>query len=174
MKKFTILIIIICIIFTCGCTKESEIKIERPADTNLELWIKQDVKDFNFGGFTNQIYDVNIKIYYGSKYTIEKNSEGQCIDPEYCVKYSITAYPDYADGGLFVTEIIITDPEVILFGLTVNSTFEEFDSVFEGFQCEMYKTDEYHKAEKDGVTYRLKKGRFTISAEVTNKNGITV
>ena len=173
MKKILVLVLAVVMLFLCGCGKQDK-KIEKPQDTNLELWILQDVKDFDFSSFTNQIYDVGVRIYYGSKYKVEKNEQGQMIDPTECVKYSITAYPDYADGGSYVTNIVITDPTIVLFGLTINSTFEEFDAVFEEYGCEMVKQQAFHSAEKDGVKYSIRPGKFIIDAKVENRLGITM
>lgn len=97
-------------------------------------------------------------------------------DPEYYVKYLITAYPDYADGGQFVTEIEITDPNVSVYGLTVNSSFDEFDSVFDKMEYTIERKEELlgssHSAVKDGLYFMLKEenGERVLSIRVTVTN----
>jgi hypothetical protein len=60
--------------------------------------------------------------YYGSGYIPTTNENGEQIDPEHCVIYTVTSYPDYSSGKSHITRIAITDPAVELFGLTLNSS----------------------------------------------------
>lgn len=122
------------------------------------------------------------KEYYGKGYSPAKDDEGNDVKPEHYVTYVVSAYPDYADGGQYVTRIEITDPNVTVFGLTVNSTDEEFDSVFHEMGYTLSKkvyTGQYAlSAKKDNISYTLSVGTesgeriLTIQAEVTNRDGI--
>ena len=48
---------------------------------------------------------------------------------EETVIYGLTSYPDYADGNVYITEIKITDPNVTIYGLTLNSDWETVKQV---------------------------------------------
>lgn len=122
--------------------------------------------------------------FLGSAYKKNEDADGLDQRPEHYVSYVITAWPDYADGGQFVTDITVTDPAVKVYGLTIASTFEEFDAVFEPLGYELSWAEGAIKtrvATKDGITYRLTRAveenpdvvpQFQISAEVTNREGI--
>lgn len=118
--------------------------------------------------------------YYGSAYQdIERDQNGMLVDPpKECVLYTLSPWPDIFDFDVYVTEIVITDPSVTVMGLTVNSDFEDFDRIMEEADYTIvYASDTLHRAEKDGVWYRLKKeegslNELRICAEVTNKDNI--
>ena len=111
--------------------------------------------------------------YYGKGYAPTVDEEGNTVPPEHYVTYLITAYPDYADGGQYVTQIEVTDPEVRVKGLTVNSTFEEFKDIFLALGFKVTNGETAYVAEKDNITYRLTEDKMIlITATVTNRDGI--
>ncbi|MBR6618124.1 MAG: hypothetical protein IKL00_09685 [Oscillospiraceae bacterium] len=124
------------------------------------------------------------KEYYGTGYFPVKDAEGIDVMPKHYVTYLISAYPDYADGGQYVTRIEITDPKVEIMGITVNSTEDEFSDVFSNMGCTIskkaYAAYSNISATKDNVTYTLAtpnegtdgQPMLTIQAEVTNREGI--
>ncbi len=157
---------------------------EMPKDTTLEFWITEDVKDQDWTGH-DEIYGwMGAREFLGSAYKKNADTDGSDQHPEHYVSYVITAWPDYADGGQFVTEITVTDPAVKVYGLTIASTFEEFDAVFEQLGYELSWSEGAIKtrvATKDGITFRLTRAveenpdvvpQIRISAEVTNREGI--
>ena len=157
---------------------------EMPKNTSLEFWITEDVKDYNWTGH-DEIYGwMGAREFLGSGYKKNEDPTGSNQHPEHYVSYVITAWPDYADGGEFVTDITITDPTVTVYGLTIASTYEEFDAVFEPLGYELSWSDgaiETRVATKNGITFRLTRAvddnpnvvpMFRISAEVTNREGI--
>ena len=157
---------------------------EMPKNTSLEFWITEDVKDFDWSGH-DEIYGwMGAREFLGSGYKKNADTDGSDQHPDHYVSYVITAWPDYADGGQFVTDITITDPAVTVYGLTIGSTYEEFDAVFEPLGYELSWGEGAIKtrvATKDGITFRLTcavDGNpdvvpvFRISAEVTNREGI--
>jgi hypothetical protein len=169
-----------------ACSGTGEIP-RKPEDTNLEFWITQDVSEVDFSGY-REIYGwFGARQYYGSGYLpvtdenrYEADENGYEADPEYYVKYLVSAWPDYADGGKYVTCIEFTDPEITVFGLTVDSSFDEFEKVFSGMGCEIFKesSDSFERitASKKRIRFSLEsyegKREFIIKAEVTNKNNI--
>ena len=157
---------------------------EMPKDTTLEFWITENVKDQDWTGH-DEIYGwMGAREFLGSAYKKNADADGLDQRPEHYVSYVITAWPDYADGGQFVTDITVTDPAVTVYGLTIASTFEEFDAVFETLGYELFWSEGVIKtrvATKDGITFRLTRAvednpdvvpQIRISAEVTNREGI--
>ena len=157
---------------------------EMPKNTSLEFWITEDVKDQDWTGH-DEIYGwMGAREFLGSGYKKNEDPSGANQHPEHYVSYVITAWPDYADGGQFVTDITVTDPAVKVYGLSIASTFEEFDAVFEPLGYELSWSEGAIKtrvATKDGITFRLTRAveenpdvvpQFQISAEVTNREGI--
>lgn len=157
---------------------------EMPKTTSLEFWITEDVKDRDWTGH-DEIYGwMGAREFLGSGYKKNEDPTGANQHPDHYVSYVITAWPDYADGGEFVTDITVTDPDVTVYGLTIESTYEEFDAVFEPLGYELSWSDgaiETRVATKNGITFRLTRAvddnpnvvpMFRISAEVTNHKGI--
>ena len=157
---------------------------EMPKNTSLEFWITEDVKDYDWTGH-DEIYGwMGAREFLGSRYKKNEDPSGSNQHPEYYVSYVITAWPDYADGGEFVTDITVTDPDVTVYGLTIESTYEEFDAVFEPLGYELSWSNgaiETRVATKNGITFRLTRAvddnpnvvpQIRISAEVTNREGI--
>lgn len=157
---------------------------EMPKNTSLEFWITEDVKDYDWTGH-DEIYGwMGAREFLGSGYKKNEDPTGSNQHPEHYVSYVITAWPDYADGGEFVTDITVTDPAVTVYGLTIESTYEEFDAVFEPLGYELSWSEGAIKtrvATKDGITFRLTRAvednpdvvpQIRISSEVTNREGI--
>jgi len=153
-----------------------------PDDTTLEFWITENVENVDFSQH-NEIYGwMGAREFYGKGYSSVKDEDGNDVKPEHYVTYLITAYPDYADGGQFVTRIDITDPNVSVYGLTVNSSIEEYDAVFRkmGYviSVEERGVNTVFTATRAGITFELciRPDELTpslaIKAEVTNREGI--
>lgn len=157
---------------------------EMPKNTSLEFWITEDVKDYDWTGH-DEIYGwMGAREFLGIEYEKNEDPNGADQPPEHYVSYVISAWPDYADGGQFVTAITITDPAVTIYGLTIASTYEEFDAVFEPLGYELSWSEgaiETRIAIKDGIAFRLTRAVednpdvvpvFRISAEISNREGI--
>ncbi len=149
----------------------------------LDFRITQNVEGYDFSGHDEITGWFGARQYLGRGYRKTVDENGADTVPEKCVAYLVTAYPDYADGGAYVTEICITDPEVILYGLSVDSTFDEFDAVFEKMGFELSDGEgaiPTRVAKKGNFTYRLTQGdadsgsvpTLVVNAEVTNREGI--
>ena len=166
MKKF-IIILISAILLLPSCTPHP---IEPEHD--LEFWITQDVNDFDFSSYQPKYGIMGGWEYYGTGYVPTLDEEGQQVDPEHCVIYTVTNYPDYSSNSLCITRITVTDPAVTLYGLSLSSTADEIRSVMgsEGFT--VTESGTAIKAEKDKIRYIFSKDSITVSAEVTNHFGI--
>lgn len=150
---------------------------------SLEFEITENVADVDFSQYQQIPGVMGAKQYYGKGYAPVKDEEGNDVKPEHYVTYLVSAYPDYADGGAYITDIEITDPYVTAFGLTVNSTMEECVAAFSDkeFTTEVTEYDDYsifRAKNKDGISVTLTQAnpnggaKLRINAEVTNRDNI--
>lgn len=186
MKKSVVIVAAIIVItvltlMLAGCNPLDE----KPEDTSLGYWIKQDVK-----GEEDLGHRLPPEEFGSTETYLAKEYEPRYCDihgyviglPEEYVVYKVGAYPDLSDGGRFITGIEITDRSVSVFGITVESSGADFESVFKDMGCEVSvenraNGDKVMSAEKGDVTISLTnpaEGRryIKISVEVTNKTGI--
>ena len=127
-------------------TEETAAQINE--ETNLELKFLENVggKDLSF--LVPQDGWFGATGYYNSGY-----EEGDI----YYVQYVITAYPDYADGGSVVTQIVCTDPNITFFGgYTVNDS----EQLIEYLSNNGYTLLESNSS---GTLVRFEKGRIKIT-----------
>ena len=132
MKKLITLTLLLCmftlLLSSCGISKEA--RIEKPEDTNLEYWLLDSIDADNcviledLGGGTI--------IYLAEGYELVLAENGKMEAPQYAVKYYVSNYP-LADLGVNkrISRIEITDPEINVWGLRVNSTREEIIATLE-------------------------------------------
>ncbi len=100
----------------------------RDSGTSLRFWILDKFGDSDSEGMQRTSM-MGGREYVEDKYPVVTDEGGyNPRAPEVYVSYVVTPWPDYADGenGFFVTRINIADPEVGVFGVTMNSTQEEF------------------------------------------------
>lgn len=166
MKKFIILIIS-AILLLPSCTARP---IEPEHD--LEFWITQNVDDFDFSSYQQKYGIMGGWEYYGTGYVPTLDENGQQVDPEHCVIYTVTNYPDYSSNSLCITRITITDPAVKVYGLSMTSTHEDIRSTMTAEGFTVTESGTALKAEKDNLRFTFSKDAITISAEVTNHFGI--
>ena len=166
MKKFIILIIS-AILLLSSCTSHP---IESEHD--LEFWITQNVDDFDFSSYQQKYGIMGGWEYYGTGYVPTLDENGQQVDPEHCVIYTVTNYPDYSSNSLHITRITITDPAVKVYGLSMTSTHEDIRSTMTAEGFTVTESGTALKAEKDNLRFTFSKDAITISAEVTNLFGI--
>ena len=110
--------------------------------------------------------------YYGKGYIPTTDEYGQQIDPEHCVIYTVTSYPDYSSKAQHITGITITDPNIQIYGLTVNSEKQDIITTMtnEGFSVEELGISII--ARKDKYTFTFEPNKILIRVNVTNKYGI--
>lgn len=157
--------------FLVGCFNQYE--LQKPEDTNLEFWLTENVDDFDYSEHVERYGGFGCTDYYGLGYNPLIDEYEQQVDPEECVIYRVSSYPDCSNRQQCITSIQITDPNVVFFGLRINSSLEEFDAVFlnKGF------TDEAGS----NLFRRYVNGKYTVvknieqvyfMVEVSNKYGI--
>ena len=126
MKKIVALILLLCTVTLMFSSCGSE-KIEKPEDTNLEYWLldKPNKKEWTQLTYLERATDQ----YLAQGYEAVVDENGDVRRPESCVVYYIQNYP-LADFGIAkrISRIEITDPNVYIWGLTLNSDREEIEA----------------------------------------------
>ena len=166
MKKHLIILIIIILLFPSCSPRLSE------PEHDLEFWIAEDVNDFDFSSYQPKYGIMGGREYYGTGYVPALDEDGQQIDPEHCVVYTVTNYPDYSTNSRHVTRIEITDPAVTIYGLSLSSSAEEIRSTMTAEGFTVTGSDTALRAERDNFLFTFSKDKITIRAEVTNHFGI--
>ena len=160
MKKKILIIAVIVVLVTVICFLYNT-HLSRPS-TNLEFWIGEKVKNVNFSQYQEKPGLMGGREFYGKGYQPLIHEDGERTDPEYCVIYTVTSYPDHMSNSPHITHILITDPSIEIYDLTLESRIEDIEKRMkrEGYRIEY---------SAGGLTAR--KGRFTI---VFAKNSISL
>ncbi len=169
MKRILLIIlsITLCTIIFASCGR----RLNEP-EHDLEFWIAENVDDFDFSSYQSKYGIMGGWEYYGTGYAPTLGEDGQQIDPEHCVIYTVTNYPDYSNNSRHVTRIEITDPAVTVYGLSLSSSVEEIKSVMTAEGFTVTESGSAVRAEKDNFLFTFSKDEITIRAEVTNLFGI--
>ena len=111
--------------------------------------------------------------YYGTGYVPTLDENGQQVDPEHCVIYDVTSYPDYSDREQHITYIYITDPAVEFCGISLNSSLAEFKLAMQeqGFVITSALGNSC-TAKKGKYWISFSKEAIRISVEVENETGM--
>ena len=177
MKKASVIVFVLLlstILFGCGNRgAEGSGGIEK-TETNLEFWICDNADNIDFSNCQERYGIMGGREYYGSAYAPMKDANGGQVDPEECVIYTITSYPDYSSKAQHITGITITDPSVTVYGLTVKSSVDEVTATMTSYGYAPVER-EFPGAllfEKEGIKFSFSDGCIRIIAEVSNENGI--
>ena len=147
--------------------------LPRP-ETNLEFWIAENVDHVDFSKYQEKYGFFGGHEYYGTGYvpTIDEDEYYQ-IDPEYCVIYTVSSYPDEMDKEQHITSIYITDPNITFYGISLNSSVAQFKYYMQQQGFDVTKTGENScKAEKGKFWVKFTQEYIIISVEITNNSGI--
>ena len=159
---------------SCGTNKSGndDIYLDRPEDTNLEFWITQKVEDQDFidKGCTYLPGWFGASEYLDSRYTAIE-IDGQKTKPEIYVSYLMTGYPDTLDEST-VTKIEITDPNINVYGLTMNSSEEDIRNRLTDTAKSITNEDGYVVVVIKKCTFAFSSTNISISIPVTNNSGI--
>ena len=161
------------------CNPEQSWKYEALRPDCLELWLTQPVYSWIVSNYTRIPGIFGGRQYLSPDYKPERDSRGNLIAPEQCVLYTVTAWPDYADGGAYITRIDITDPAVHVYGLNVESSFAEVGEVLHKLHFEVRSGTASSdggtaalEAEQNGLIIRFTPGRIVFFVEVTNRDNL--
>ena len=153
-----------------GCADRG---IDKP-ETNLEFWIAENVDAVDFSSYQEKYGMMGGYQYYGSGYVPTVGESGEQTDPEACVIYTVTAYPDYSSGHRHMTGISITDPSVYVYGLTVKSSDAEVQAAMEenGFTRKSGENMAGRIYRKGKFSLTFTEGCIIIRVDVSNVRGI--
>ena len=171
MKKLlAIMLSAIVLITLVGCGSN---RLKKP-ETNLEFWIAENVDNVDFSNYQMKYGMFGGNMYYGTGYVPTLDENEQQVDPEHCVIYTVTSYPDYMNKAQHITRIEITDPEIELYGLSINSSKEDIKNVMEEQGFTVIDGEYGITAKKGKFTFDFNKhyNYITIRVEVTNRFGI--
>lgn len=158
--------------FNTGKLPEGMTQPVRP-NTNLEFWIAENVDSVDFSNLQEKYGLFGGREYYGTGYVPTIDENGQQVDPEHCVIYTVTSYPDYSDKEQHITGIYITDPNVEFYGITLSCTYEEFMELIQQQGFAIIESNENAVSARCGkvwITFTTEWIR--IGVEVTNDQGI--
>ena len=146
-------------------------KPARPV-TNLEFWIGDKVNETTFSGYEEKSGLFGGREFYGTGYVPTLDGDRQ-VDPEHCVIYTVTSFPDYSSRKSAVTSIYITDPSVEFYGVSLNSTHKEFDKLMKKQGFKITDTGAIPRTAKRGkYTITFTQKYIRISVNVSNLFGI--
>ena len=167
-SKKIILSVIAFVLVVSGIFIYANRKPTRPV-TNLEFWIGDNVDDVDFSGYEIKPGLFGGREYYGTGYVPTITGKGKQTDPEHCVIYTITAYPDYSSNKSHITGITITDPAIEFYGISLNSSHKEFETLMkkQGFKITNTGVSN-HTAEKGKYSVIFTKECIRIRVKVSN------
>ncbi len=116
-----------------GCSSCSESDTEsttKPPDCNLTLWINETVSDGQFNDFVSLPVGENEWSLIERRYDLIPDGLDSVPDGKEFTAYTVTEDENKEDGEKRVTAILVRDSSVSLFGLTVNSSAEDFVKTF--------------------------------------------
>ena len=107
-------------------------------ETTLEFWIGESVTADDFSGYARDRRSMNG--YLGEGYELDENDEL----PLHYVKYEYGNYPKIDSLGLGILDIEITDPQVMIYSLTTESSIEDFIDLFESLGARFVTKKDYY------------------------------
>ena len=164
MKKSFALLLLLCtfvlVLSSCG----SRSAIAKPEDTNLEYWLFDEPDEENL-----------TLVRSGGSYKMFLASGYEDVDVKYtcqpnAVYYNTTKTSIALTNRDRISQITITDPEVTLWGLTINSTHDEFYTTLTqvGFE-ETYWSEEFGYS-----SFEFKDSKRIYTIDVRYGSGITI
>ena len=147
----------------------------------LEFWILQDVTDVSMEGHVHdyELLGTAGGGWFGKDYQVTVTMDMDRNFPY--VEYIRNHWPDISDEKMYITGIQITDPRVRIYGLSLDDSAEEWQSVLEekGYTCQFIpKTEHRYRlvADSPGELYTIylwaEPLRIMIGAPSTNREGI--
>ena len=140
--KLIALILLMCTLTIMFSSCETDVKIEKPEDTNLEYWLldSPNMNDCTLIDCGNPLAEE----FLAKGYVAIVDEKRNLIAPNEAVVYRIEMYPyrDLKQGTKRICQIRITDPDVYVWGLTINSSREEIIKTLEKVGYEIYQDSE--------------------------------
>lgn len=141
MKKSVLMVLVIVwalLVVLAGCGADDISLDVKPEKTNLEFWVKYEVEDEESLGQRMWWNSSEPAWYLAKGYEpsgFDKNGNANGLPEEY-VLYAVYPYPRNSDSKKVVT-IKITDPDICICGITVDSSEADFEKTFKKLGCEI-------------------------------------
>lgn len=141
MKKSVLMVLVIVwalLVVLAGCGADDVSLDVKPEKTNLEFWVKYEVEDEESFGQRMWRNSSEPAWYLAKGYEpsgFDENGNANGLPEEY-VLYAVYPYPRDSDGKKIVT-IKITDPDICICGITVDSSGADFKKTFKKLGCEI-------------------------------------
>lgn len=118
--------------------------------TTLEFWIGECITEYDYSERASDPGSFND--FLGKRYELDENGEL----PLHYVKYEYGNYPKIDSLRLGILDIEITDPQVMVYGLTTESSIEDFVNTFEKLGARFVaKRDNYTMCWLGDVSFSL-------------------
>lgn len=147
--------------------------LEKPDNTTLSFWITQEVSQDNFKDCEFLPGLMGGDEYLDSRYeaVVTEDEEGYKTysAPAVSVVYTTSGYPDYSSTTSCVTRIVVTDPEITVYGLTMNPETDDKRKTMKSYK---FKQNSDSSFSKNNCTVRFEEDRIYLGAVVTNVNNV--
>lgn len=128
MKKKLVLLFISSLLLT-SCQNDG---ISKPKNIELDLWLLDDVTEYDFSSLTllNQykFMDIEQYRYLDSHYTANDGDTYSTKIPEVFVVYTIERYPTRESDSWYVTNVYYSEPRIKIYNVGVGDYKKTFDS----------------------------------------------
>ena len=125
---------------------------EAGGETTLEFWIGEIVEESDYEG-----HAIVYNGFLGEGYSEDVLLGAHTTD--YYVHYTVDNYPKVDSETSGILGIQITDPSVQVYGLTTESSIDDFAEVFEALGAEVKKLENKVNAKLGDVSFRLTKSK---------------
>ena len=158
MKKIFILVMLLVLFSLTSC---GALPLEEP-ENNLEFWIGENVNGIDFSSY-HHLPGFGSDSYVNSKYEAVYDKYNYPTFPNGYVEYTVGSFPDESSLSKHIICIEIIDPNIYLYGLSINTPFDELVSVMENHSFKVTNNLNYIRAKYDKYTFSFEKGRILIS-----------
>lgn len=177
MKKIISLAVVVSVLLICLCSCNTRYVpvygesilgpyfdiLELPTkkaggETTLEFWIGEKIVERD--------YENHEKLnsgFLGEGYKLNPDNPNEL--PEFYVRYVVGLYPGGIFGANGVRKIEITDPNVMVYGLTTTSSLNDFKEVFEGLGA-------YVRVDAKAATAFLNDAVFVLRVATTDSRPV--
>lgn len=128
-------------------------------ETTLEFWIGEIVNESDYEGHV-RVYDGFLGAGYSESVIIGGNTS------DYYVHYTVRNYPKVDSKTSGIVSIEITDPSVKIYGLTTESSLDDFAEVFEALGAKVTRAKSVVNAKLGDVSFQLDHNKGVLGEAV--------
>ena len=141
MRKFVIIIIILSfVLFGCTTQRTESIIKDISQNSNFKYQMLTEVTEEITSEFS-VMEGFGMRILVDSSLDPSIDDISEYMDNNPTTYYHVTAYPDYMNGGSYITRIETSDPEIFLYDLSVGDEYNR-DEINEYMKSLGFKPDD--------------------------------